>query len=1164
MPSSYRSCLPNSRVVSGSFLFLVFLVATELMTATRLTAQSAATAMRPETSDQAANSQVITKLAGLPLGFEPNRGQMDPAVKYATKGSRYTLFLTSSEAVFALPERIEMPSSLKSIATQTTARQTSQASTWRAITMQFVGARSTTDFSATDRLPGEKNYHIGRDKAKWAAGVPLYSRVEAHDIYPGIDVAFRGIEQQLEFDFLVSPGANAKRIALGFSGARHIKIDPAGDLVVSSAAGDLQFRRPVAYQDMPDGTRKPVRARFAQGRNNSVRLAFGSYDRRRQLVIDPSVTYATYLGGTNLDEGLGIAVSSDNIYVTGATASPNFPDTGQLEYTGGLDVFVTEFNSSGQLVFSTLVGGSEDDVGTSIALSPNGILVTGYTKSSDFPAFYNYCYAQEPRCEATQLLTLCGIQNAFVFALTPLGAFNPATTAYVGGSDSDTGLAIASDNQVFGYFYVAGQTTSSDFFSCSPLFNESQINMGHGSGPSDAWILKLSQSFATGGGPAAYFSTFLGGSDQDFATGIALDNPDGTETNIYVTGGTVSPDFYTTPGVIQPTCGTDGNCNNGNDDVFVTVLCTDAQAPCNAVGSTPNYVYSTFLGGSGKDDAYSIAADINGHAYITGQTSSPDFKLQNPFQGTLKGSQNAFVSKLNPGGTALVFSTYLGGNQSDAGLGLAIDNQTNVYITGRTNSPDFPLQLPTQPALGGGTDAFVSVLNASGNALNFSTFFGGSGDEDVLGGSIAVDSLQNVYITGDTNSTNLPTQNPYQGTIGSTENCTINGNQVLCPDAFVATFNTQPSNEATLTVTVSGPGTSEQNDTVSSSPPGIACSDSPNNPGICVANFVLGTMVTLTATPDGSQFAGWGGNAASCGISLTCQIQINGTMSVTATFAQLGIVYTLMVSGQSVTGVVPGTGVITSNPAGIDCGDQGDVCSFDFAGGTRVTLTPIPDPGSYFYGWSANPACAGTGPCVLILNSNQTVDYTWASNSAPPLPDFTITISPQSLGTVPVGSQGVAGIAIATVNGFNDTVNMTCSVLPASASSPSCAISPSSLSIPLNGAGSATLTVNTTGLMAVRSRHTAGPALGLFFPFLAVLYGAGAKSRSFRGRRNSLRLLLFAILVGIVSFAIACGSSGGGGSTGGVAQPGTYTVTVEAQAATTPVEHSAQVTVTVQ
>lgn len=1103
-----------------------------------------------------AKSRAVATLANLPLGFEPNRGQWDPEVTYSAREGQYNFFLTSSKAIFLLPEHLVMPPT-GATAMVTQGKATTGQSSWDGIGMRLVGGNALSDISASGQLTGMKNYYIGTDQKKWASGVPLYARLQARDVYRGIDLAFWNTQKTLEFDFLVNPGSNPDRIRVAFEGAQRIQIDSSGDLLLQCPAGSLRFHRPVAYQEATNGRRQETRVRFAQTRSGEIRLRVGPYDHHRQLIIDPSVTYATYLGGTGQDAGLGVAIDdTGNAFVAGGTASPNFPNTGGgLKYSGDMDAFVTEFDSSGQLVFSTLIGGSVSTVATAIAVAsdgPNpGIFVTGYTNSPDFPAD-GYAYQ----------FSLAGIQNAFVFILNyPGGYYTDAT--YLGGEAVDAGLAITYD-KVIGYVYVAGQTTSQQFPISSPLFNGSQLNMGAGPGPSDAFVTEMYPDVS-----GVYFSTFLGGTNQDFASGITLDHPDSTFHNIYVTGGTNSggssspPSFYTTPGAFQRTCGTDGNCNGGQDDAFVTVLCVYEDPPCNAIGLAPNYVYSTFLGSSGKDDAFGIAVDPSSNVYLTGQTNSTDFKLANPLQSALKGSQNAFISKMNPTGTGLVFSTYLGGSQTDAGLGIAIDDNQNVYGTGRTNSPDFPLAFPTQATIGGGYDAFITALNPSGSALTFSTLLGGSGDEDVLGGSIAVDTLQNVHVTGDTNSTNFPTVNPYQSSIGSTQNCTINGNQVLCPDAYVATLNVKPPNYSVLNVVING-GASGSEGSVTSVPTGIDCSNDPSGPTMCTADFPNGTEVTLTATPNETQFAGWTGNVpSSCGTNLTCQIQMNGYMNVTATFVPVvGSLYTLSVSGEGIQGEI-GTGTITSTPAGINCGTGGQVCMVDFASGTQVTLTATPDPGSFFDGWMqtpANPNCTGTGQCVIVMTSNQTVDYIFLPNNAPPpQPDFTITVSPASLGSLSMGTQGVAAITINTLNGFTDSVNLSCSVLPSSASSPSCTISPSSLSIPVNGAGSATLAVNTTGLIARRRGIAA--VLAFCIPLLGTLFSRTSRPRNLK--RYWARFLLLSILLGLIGVGLACGGSSRGNS-GGVAQPGNYTVSITAQGAITGVIHTAQVTLTVQ
>jgi hypothetical protein len=1090
-------------------------------------------------------SRALASLATLPLAFEPNQGQTDPAVKYVVHGSQYTLFLTASEAVFAMPTRRQVDPGVKAgaIAPNPNAKQ----STWTSIRMRMPGASTTSAFIATGRLPGRKNYFIGTDKSKWVSGVPFYSRVESHDVYHGIDVAYRSnAEKRLEFDFLVTAGANPRQIKLAFDGVLEVKAEPSGGVLLHSAAGDLRLDRPVAYQEARDGARKPVDVRFVKEGRNQVRMALGPYDRRRKLTIDPSVTYATYLGGTDQDEGLGVATDSNgDTYVTGGTDSPNFPTTEGSTLVGGFDIFVTELDPNGQLIFSTLIGGSADDVGTSIAVSDGSIqaiYVTGWTDSPDLPL------------SGTSYFYEAG-KDAFLLELTLDGSAQLGGT-YLPGDQDDIGTAVTFDGT--GNAIVVGQTFSDDFVfqvtSVNSLPGESQINLGNGTGPSDGFIV-----WVAGQGTFVYFSSYLGGTASDLATGVAIDNPGSPNYNIYISGGTNSPDFpFTNPNVVQPRCGTDGSCNGGQDDAFVT------EVNETAVVFTP--VYSTYLGGSGKDDALSIAADSASNAYVTGQTASPDFKLASPYQATLNGTQNAFVSKLNPTGTALVFSTYLGGSGSDAGLGLAIDGSNNIYITGRTTSTDFPLQFPTQSTIGGGNDAFVSVLNPSGSTLTFSTFLGGSGDEDVIGGAIAVDATQNVYVTGDTNSTNFPVVNPSQRAIGSTDMCLINGQQVLCPDAFVAKINAQPPGNSTLTIAFGPDG---GGGLVTSSPTGIDCATS-GSPSDCSSSFVDGTLVTLAETTFDSQFGGWSGPGTGlCGTNPTCQINITTNETVTADFipAASGIL--------SVSLIGMGTGTVTSTPPGINC--PGSSCSGTFVVGSQVTLTANPDSDSYFSSWTSSPVltgCSGTGACTFTMPSgNPSVQALFNLNNGPPPPqsDFTLTVSPINLGVVQVGNAGVAGISLVALNNFNDTVNLTCSVQPASTSAPSCTIDPTSVAIPINGGGSATATINTTGLGIASAkpfvRHPGRSVLALCLPFLGVgfLYPTGSWRPTRRNQKLTKGLPLILVLVAM-TFYIACGSSGSGshGTQGGQAQPGNYTVTITGSAASSPIIHTAQLSITVQ
>ncbi len=662
----------------------------------------------------------------LPLSFVPNAGQTDPAVRFQVRGMGGTIFFTESEVVLALPQGSEQPNRPDPLARldPLAPLEDSAPRPVSVVRMQFVDANPAPAIAGAAQLPGIVNYFIGNDPAQWRTNLPTYAGIVYEGIYDGIDLRYDGAEGQLKGTYVVAPGADPAQIAWRYAGAEGVSVDvQTGDLRIQLPDGaTLSEQAPVAWQTV-DGERVTVSAGYAVGSDGLVSFALGSYDPAHPLVIDPTLVYSTYLGGSGDDWGEGIAVDSEgNAYVTGYTTSTNFPTRSPLQPTfgGALNAFVTKLNPDGSaLVYSTFLGGSSGDWGEGIAVDGTGnAYVTGYTSSTNFPT-------RSP----LQPTFGGGDYDAFVTKLNPDGSALIYST-YLGGGYWDGGHGIAVDGT--GNAYVTGFTRSTNFPTQNPL------QPTFGGGYDDAFVTKLNPD-----GSALVYSTFLGGSDSDWGHGIAVDGAG----NAYVTGSTISTNFPTRS-PLQPTFG---------GDAFVAKLNPDGSA----------LIYSTYLGGGNYDRGEGIAVDGAGNAYVTGYTYSSDFPTRSPLQPTLGGALNAFVTKLNPDGSALVYSTYLGGSDGNWGEGIAVDGAGNAYVTGYTYSSDFPTRSPLQPTFGGDyDDAFVTKLNAAGSALVYSTFLGGSSDD--WGSGIAVDGAGNAYVTGRTSSTNFPTRSPLQPTLGGT------------------------------------------------------------------------------------------------------------------------------------------------------------------------------------------------------------------------------------------------------------------------------------------------------------------------------------------------------------------------------------------------------------
>jgi beta-propeller repeat-containing protein/ASPM-SPD-2-Hydin domain-containing protein/HYDIN/CFA65/VesB family protein len=701
----------------------------------------------------ASSSHVAENFAALPLSFEANQGQSSPQVRYISRGNGYTLFLTGDEAILKLRQGDRS----SQLGARRRAPHTLQDDSVAMLHMRLAGANPAATIAGLDEQAGKSNYFIGNDPSKWRTNVPNYAKVEYHSAYPGIDLIYYGEQSRLEYDFVVAPGADPGVIAMEIAAdslpARRqsapLSISANGDLVVSLAGGEVRFHEPIVYQPsvyeptvyqpavyQPTTLPEPfggqpaakssndrIGARWVIKDRNRVGFELAAYDRRKPLVIDPALSFSTYLGGSLDDTAYSIAVdSSSDVYVAGTTDSTDFPTENalQADNAGNEDAFITKFNSTGTaLIYSTYLGGSATDFAFALALdSSNNVHVVGTTQSTDFPvtskAFQTTCAS----CAA-------GLPSAFVTELNSTGSALLYST-YLGGSNDSRGYAIALDGDDAAY--ITGRTSASDFPTTTGALQKT-LN-----GAVNVFVTKLNSS-----GSALGYSTYLGGSSSDQANAIAIDSSD----NAYVAGTTSSTNFPTTVGAFQTKLG-------GTSNALISKL--------NSKGTA--LVYSTYLGGNAADTAWGIRLDATNNAYVVGQTSSTNFPTTTGAFQTACGADcaanDAFAGKLNPAGTALVYSTYLGGSSEQEAFALTLDSSGDAYVTGRTSSTDFPLTKGSfQTAFGGVFDAFVTELNPVGSAPLYSTYFGGNASDAGL--AITLDAAKNIYVTGRTYSSNFPT-----------------------------------------------------------------------------------------------------------------------------------------------------------------------------------------------------------------------------------------------------------------------------------------------------------------------------------------------------------------------------------------------------------------------
>jgi hypothetical protein len=1054
-------------------------------------------------------AEVRAAFGRLPLSFEQNQGQSDDRVKFLAHGNGYGLYLGSGEAALVLG---------------------GEGAESSAVEMKFAGANADAQIAGSDRLPGHSNYFIGNDSSRWLHNVPQFGRVVYRQVYPGIDLAFYGKQGSLEYDFDVAPGADPDRIQLDLSGADKLQVDSNGDLVLAKKDRDLRFQAPHVYQNSSTG-KQNVSGSFVLAGNNRVSFKVGDYDRTRTLVIDPVLTFSSYLGGSG-DESCAAATgtsfvahcpaiavdSAGNIYVAGTTTStgtfggiaPQVPATA----LGPANVFISRISLSSTastLDFVTYLGGAgtQYPVGVGVDSGFNAY-VAGTTDAGNYPV------------TATAFQSGAGSAGNHVF-VSEVDSSGSALlySTYLSGTGTDVASGMAVDT--LAKVYVFGTTTSPDLPTTPGALQPTP------NATNQFFFGKIDP--AASGSSGLPYLTYFGGATP--STGHVNGGAIAVDSNfhVYVAGGT---DFVDMP-VLNGYTGTKqtGQSVRCGFDVWAAAFTPPAN---NTQQFTPSY--ETYFGdpgatggtcpsGAGDDIAYGIASD-GSSTYITGSTTSTGITVPTTtasFQATSGGGTDAFVAKLgapiasgtSQGSIPLDYFSYLGGTGQDVGLAIAADSLGNARVTGLTASSDFPATAnnPLQGSFQGlPTDAFVARLGTTGTTstgtVDTVSFLGGSGAD--IGTSIALDSALNIYLAGETSSggSSFPTANPLP----------TGGNLSGAPDAFVSVIGPN-------TAGLSMPAVTPANATPGTPGPNVP------NPGFTPPQVGVGSTVTFT-------YYIYNTGDPVPGVVFTDTLGANsGATTATATA-------TGSTGGSSAT--CPSAAV--SFPAQVTCTFQivntSTTTSTTSGGTTTTTINP-----------AASVSVKVTAPITVLSGSGSlplgnSAVLSFAGGSLPPVKgsafvnDFAVSILPPSAATVIAG--GVASFSakvMPTGAGFPGSVSLSCaSGLPSGAA---CSFTNNPIPDMLHGAKSLPFEITTTARVTT-------PA-SLFRHGGAGLLGAGVSRK-----RRLLLGAFFAVMLGIALSQAACGGGSSSTSTSGT-PPGTYTVTVNATGGAT---RSTTVQLTVQ
>jgi hypothetical protein len=1195
-------------------LCTVLLTAVTLFTAISLAAQTGPGAA-------AQKKAALETFGKLPLSFEPTAD----AARFIAHSGRYSVAVGAREAQIVV-----------------TNAQSGQS---QSLHFGFAHATATGPLEALAPQAGVTNYYLGSDPGKWRLGVKNYAKLLAQGVYPGIDVVYYGDHRRLEFDFNVAPKADPNVITLSFSGMDKLYKNDAGELVAEINGQAVRFAKPFAYQRIA-GASKAVPVDYELASAGSARLRVGDYDRNAELIIDPVVSYALYLGGNDADVANGIAVdSTGSIYVTGETASSNFPnspDPSNLQFKTAYDAYVVKYTADGTgYIYTAILGGSNGGFaeGNAIALdSSNQAYIVGGTNFTDLPGVPTSGYLN------TLNQWQGGDSDAFISILGSDGTL--LRTSYLGGNSADLGFGIAVDSNK--NVIAVGETCSQNFpgynafetkiEECvafiTKLNNNLDIGIPPGNGASALSYL------ATGGTPSYFFSEFFGGQlvapfpttswfvNTYYVAGAIIVDPNGN-VQIASNSGLSSPALpsastWNWATALKGTTADNeiswvnwgpskdpvfahtiayGVALDPVDDIFVAGGTFSASlAPYSDYSGSGAWVlkvnkfgpdvYSTVLESQTSDSsvkidaARAIAVDKQGQAYVTGTVSGAyliSSAISNAYQPTFGGGQDAFLVRMsNPG--AIDYVSYLGGSGNDQGLGVAVDVSGAAYITGSTQSTNFPtVNALTNPVtstsltkLSGTKDAFISKFSSDGSALTFSSYVAGSDGTDIdQSNAVALNPSNNgdMFMAGTTTSSNFEQLNPI-GYVGAQSAYMGNG------DAFVVkisattpvvslstssvSFPDQPLNSAStaipVTVTNTG-GVALDFTSITVSGTNASNFSQKNNCGelkaaaTCTINVtfdptVLGGLSAYLVLTDNAtnspQTIALSGN----GISGSGDIQLSAT---TLPFGNQQTKTTSLAQTLTVTNV-PGNGTLTINSVTITGANLADFAITSAT--TCVANTVIAAGGTCTIAVTFTPTLVATENATLTINgsssnSPQSVTLTGTGTSTNPTnADFTVTPSASGVSVVQGGSASFT-LTITPVNGFNSSIGFSC-VGP---SGSTCSFSPSTIGMDGTSTHTVQLSIGTsggTGTSALVTPSHMG-SRGIFFALLPF----SMMGLLITTRRRGLGLVLVLMVVSLAMGMVGCGAAGSSTNSGGALAPGTYPITVTATSTgTTVVTHT--------